>query len=373
MGFTDAQTKKLVAKLNADHVRTRAQDGFALSYIEGWHAISEANRVFGFDGWDRETLSVNCVWVHDTGNQCSCSYIVQVRLKVRAGDQIVFREASGSSTGQGRDPGSAHEQAVKQAEIDATSRALATFGNTFGLALYDIDGKDVLGDIPTPTDNSVKWVILESREIDNAIYTDPMAFCSAMRKTMEGYKNRNGLIEFWNQNRHTVDTLRRHLPDLKEESGRHYGECLESLYCFRRQELSQDRKKKKKKEGQPKADQKNAQSNEKAMKPRTASVSLKRGPKRIRDKVHLKFVGSQSCLICGRKPSQAHHLKDAQVRAMGRKVSDEFTVPLCAIHHRQLHDRGNEKIWWELHKIEPMEIAHNLWIGNTIAETSSED
>ena len=91
------------------------------------------------------------------------------------------------------------------------------------------------------------------------------------------------------------------------------------------------------------------------------SNTLERGPRRVRDKGHLKFVTSQSCLICGRKPSHAHHLKDSQVRAMGRKVSDEFTVPLCAIHHRELHERGNEKAWWKQHKIEPMKVARQLW------------
>ena len=70
-------------------------------------------------------------------------------------------------------------------------------------------------------------------------------------------------------------------------------------------------------------------------------------PKRLRDKVHLKFVASQPCLICGRQPSDPHHLRFAQPRAIGLKVSDEFTVPLCRGHHRQLHQAGNEVAWWE--------------------------
>ena len=70
-------------------------------------------------------------------------------------------------------------------------------------------------------------------------------------------------------------------------------------------------------------------------------------PKRLRDKAHLRFVASQPCLVCGRQPSDPHHLRFAQPRALGLKVSDEFTVPLCRGHHRQLHQAGNEVAWWE--------------------------
>jgi hypothetical protein len=84
-------------------------------------------------------------------------------------------------------------------------------------------------------------------------------------------------------------------------------------------------------------------------------------PKRIRDKAHLRFVASQPCLVCGRQPSDPHHLRFVQPRALGLKVSDEFTVPLCRGHHRQLHQAGNEVAWWENLKINAMEIAKGLW------------
>jgi hypothetical protein len=83
-------------------------------------------------------------------------------------------------------------------------------------------------------------------------------------------------------------------------------------------------------------------------------------PVRKRDKAHRDFVCSQPCLICGRRPSDAHHIRFGQPRALGRKVSDEFTVPLCRVHHRDL--RSDEKAWWEAAKIEPMEIAERLWL-----------
>ena len=84
-------------------------------------------------------------------------------------------------------------------------------------------------------------------------------------------------------------------------------------------------------------------------------------PKRLRDKAHLKFVASQPCLICGRQPSDPHHLRFAQPRAIGRKVSDEFTVPLCRGHHRQLHQAGNEEVWWAARNITALAIAKDLW------------
>jgi hypothetical protein len=84
-------------------------------------------------------------------------------------------------------------------------------------------------------------------------------------------------------------------------------------------------------------------------------------PKRIRDKEHLKFVARQPCLVCGRQPADAHHLRFAQPRALGLKVSDEFTVPLCRTHHRNLHQTGYELAWWEKVRIEPLPLARKLW------------
>ena len=84
-------------------------------------------------------------------------------------------------------------------------------------------------------------------------------------------------------------------------------------------------------------------------------------PMRERDRNHLRFVASQPCLICGRAPSDAHHVKFAEQRAMGRKVSDKFTVPICRLHHRELHRHGNERAWWESQTIDPLLVAAELW------------
>lgn len=91
------------------------------------------------------------------------------------------------------------------------------------------------------------------------------------------------------------------------------------------------------------------------------SVTPLSKPLRLRDRDHLKFVSAQPCLACGRSPSDAHHLKFAQQRALGRKVSDEFTVPLCRTHHRELHQRGDELKWWQHHNLDPLNTAQRLW------------
>ena len=83
-------------------------------------------------------------------------------------------------------------------------------------------------------------------------------------------------------------------------------------------------------------------------------------PRRHRDRDHLKFVTLQPCLLCGRRPSDAHHLRFAQSAALGRRVSDEFTVPLCRLHHRALHRRGDEAAWWTEQRLEPLPVAQKL-------------
>ena len=92
-------------------------------------------------------------------------------------------------------------------------------------------------------------------------------------------------------------------------------------------------------------------------------------PKRLRDKAHLKFVASQPCLVCGRQPSDPHHLRFAQPRAIGLKVSDEFTVPLCRGHHRELHQVGSEEDWWAKYQIDALEMAKQLWEQNHLQRT----
>ena len=86
-------------------------------------------------------------------------------------------------------------------------------------------------------------------------------------------------------------------------------------------------------------------------------------PRRIRDRDHIRHIMKQACLICGRRPSDPHHLRFAQSRALARKVSDEFTVPLCRAHHREIHRYGDEAAWWKKSGIDPIAAARALWLG----------
>ena len=129
MALSDTQVRQLRTKLDGKHVKTRKANGTDLHYVEGWHVIAEANRIFGYDAWDRRTLASHCVWSGVSGACHGAAYTAKVRVSVRAGDITIVREGSGT--------GEAHELALKRAESDATKRALATFGNPFGLALYD--------------------------------------------------------------------------------------------------------------------------------------------------------------------------------------------------------------------------------------------
>jgi ERF superfamily len=95
--------------------------------------------------------------------------------------------------------------------------------------------------------------------------------------------------------------------------------------------------------------------------PGSEEVTVIGKPVRERNRDHLRFVATQPCLVCGRTPSDPHHLKFAEQRAMGRKVSDRFTIPICRLHHRELHRRGDERTWWASQGIDPLAIAATLW------------
>ena len=145
--FSEEVIAALDAPLSRDHVKQREQGNRNVPYIEGWHAISEANRIFGFDAWSRETIMSECcyageyerpVWengrkTNRTVTSFRCTYRARVRIRVAG----LIREGSGHGNGFADNPGDAHESAEKEAETDAMKRALMTFGNPFGLALYD--------------------------------------------------------------------------------------------------------------------------------------------------------------------------------------------------------------------------------------------
>jgi hypothetical protein len=148
-GFSPEQLAALSAPLDRANVRQREQGRGKVAYVEGWFAVAEANRIFGFDGWQRQTIAVCCVaqaerligargTSRDQKPGWGVTYTARVRITVTAGNlSPVIREGSGAGHGIDVDLGQAHESALKEAETDAMKRALMTFGNPFGLALYD--------------------------------------------------------------------------------------------------------------------------------------------------------------------------------------------------------------------------------------------
>jgi len=156
--FSTEQIAALSAPLDRAKVQTRSQAGRSLAYLEGWQAIAEANRIFGFDGWQRETISVQCVSERErtlgSSNRAGWGVTYTARVRIRVGDGAgvqVIREGSGAGHGIDVDLGQAHESALKEAETDAMKRALMTFGNPFGLALYDKQQREVTSSAsPTP-------------------------------------------------------------------------------------------------------------------------------------------------------------------------------------------------------------------------------
>ena len=308
MGFSAKQVQALRRSLNHRHVRTREANGRELSYLEGWYAISEANRIFGFDGWSRETLDSRCVLARENRGSFLTVYTAKVRITVQAEDTTIVREGHGSGEGRGASPGEVHDIALKAAETDATKRALSTFGRPFGLELY----------------RKEKTSLQSPRTVLPSDETPPT-------------QPRVGP--------HPDDTTP--IPRPSHYYGRrHHGSMSELL----RQDQVQ-------RKNQP------ARSNTvtvPASKIDKSELAIPE-PKRLRDKAHLQFVASQACLVCGRQPSDPHHLRFVQPRAIGLKVSDEFVVPLCRGHHRQLHQAGNELAWWQRLKIDALSVARQLW------------
>jgi DNA recombination protein Rad52 len=397
--FSEPQVKALSSKLSAKYVRTRQSGNLTLSYIEGWHAIAEANRIFGYDAWDRQTMAVKCVWEGLKGNRSACSYIARVRVRVKAGDKEICREGCGSGHGVGLTPGEAHESAIKEAETDAMKRALSTFGNPFGLALYDKEQQNVRGRCRKPQksatngkDRPITWLVLSSEGEYLSAHEDPVDYCKAMRQMLEAISTRDRLRSFWQRNLVIIAMLRRNLPNLKSDKGEHYAEILTNLFKQQMRLIWEEAKAYEQRAAELETRRSQAPTE-------GASVSTARGgkgekkdgngpvsssqragasadagnghidksnlpistPRRIRDKDHLRYVASQPCIICGRTPSQAHHLRFAQPKALGRKVSDEWTVPLCSTHHRALHRIGDERQWWAEKGIDPTAHAVRLW------------
>jgi hypothetical protein len=271
--------------------------GKELTFIEGWYAVAQANRIFGFDGWDRETVETKLLQAKESRGTYTAIYAAKVRVTVRTEGSVVVREGHGTGEGQGTSAAEVQDLALKAAETDATKRALATFGRAFGLALYAGDRRMAhrTGNGAAPREQKLSS--------PSARTTDPQPLPGPTR---------------------VVDAR----AEAKPANGIGGSRALVPLA---------------------------------ATSPIQKKLLTLPELERIRDKDHLRFVASQPCLICSAIPSDPHHLRFAQPRAMARKVGDDFTVPLCRRHHRELHDGGNEAAWWHDMGIEPLEIAKQLW------------
>jgi DNA repair and recombination protein RAD52 len=227
--FTDAQIESLKSPLARDVVKTREQGKSTLSYIESWHAIDEANRIFGFDAWDRETTECRCVCERERKigqgqyqrDGWGVTYVAKVRITVGA----IIREGSGAGHGIDADLGLAHESAIKEAESDAMKRALMTFGNQFGLALYDKTQANVEGTTPPnsnpPKQNQPRTTDQRGaqgrREVANQQHKgaskndDTRKLYSALEKDMRLCQLADDLVRWWKDSE-CID-LRNKLPE----------------------------------------------------------------------------------------------------------------------------------------------------------------
>lgn len=207
MGFTEEQKKLLAEKLNAAHVKPPAQFGPKGDYLEGWHVIAEANRIFGFDGWSYEVTETKCVSEapRKIGKGQKDGWGVTYTAKVRVIIAGVMREDFGAGHGYDVDVGLAHESAIKESVTDALKRALRTFGNIFGLALYDKTRENVEVSVPEQPKSEPK----QSKSDARPLYTE---LETAMRKnTTTGAlatwwkgcaDKRHALPDDWHKNLH---------------------------------------------------------------------------------------------------------------------------------------------------------------------------
>lgn len=183
MTFAPEQITELRAPLDRSKVKSRVQGGSSVSYIEAYHAENEANRIFGFDGWDRETtldlIGEPRITQDKYGkDQFRVAYRAKVRITVRTpSGGVVVREGCGFGSGIDKDVDQAHESALKEAESDAEKRALKTFGNPFGQALYDKSQSQVADVVP-----------------------DTSAAADFAIGVMRTSKSLDELVEFWTKN-----------------------------------------------------------------------------------------------------------------------------------------------------------------------------
>lgn len=198
-GFSKDQLELLNQSLNVEHIKQRTEGKMVLNYIDGYHAIAEANRIFGFDGWSYELISCDQTMQrsfknHENKDRVEVAYCAKIR--VYAGG--VHREGLGfgSSVATPNNLSRAIEGSYKEAETDALKRALRSFGNQFGLALYDKSDK------PNITDEEQ----FTTRQLDEIF----MKVCDAFKIS----KSSDDLLKAFNANKNNIKILQNNSQEL---------------------------------------------------------------------------------------------------------------------------------------------------------------
>ena len=329
MGLTDKQRTQLNRAPAAAHVRTKERRGKEFAYLEGWRAIEIANRIFGPDGWDRETLEMRCAATKQIGPTLTAAYVAKVRITIHTEGRTIIRDGQGCGEGRGETPFEAHDMGLKAAETDATKRALSTLGRALGLGFGLGEGSNPVGTRRRPS--AERLTEHGSPPADPLDNTDSGRHSGEPGADIEVSAHHTVAASLSSQHEGGAATPRNGSSIAGKAST---GQLPQLGTSAIRVESS-------------------------------ASAMLIPKERRIRNKEHLRYVASQPCLICDRKPADAHHLRFAQPTAMAKKVSDEFTVPLCRLHHRQVHCDPDERGWWKVHGIEPLEVAEDLWRTGT--------
>lgn len=251
MNFSPEQVKELTAPLKSTNVKERSQSGRTLSYIEGWHAIAEANRIFGFGGWSRETIELKCVSesARTVGSQKANGWGVTYSARVRVTVGDIVREGCGTGHGIDRDLGQAHESALKEAETDAMKRAFMTFGNQFGLALYDKTQANVVDfdesaaprqnpHVTRPEDVSdakprydargqrIDWIDTSQHRVERLSKAKARPIAASLNEAMRTCRTEGDLVAFGVDNAETVASLP---ADWEEIFQARYQEFLDEL------------------------------------------------------------------------------------------------------------------------------------------------
>src|SRR6266446_303408 len=234
--FSKTQLRRLRGKLDRRHVQSREVEGRSIDYIEGWFAIAQANAIFGFAGWDREMTHFERLYERSRVDVTSCAYLARVRIRVRTGRTVILREGTGSGSATANSSGEAHERALKAAETDATKRALATFGNCFGLGLYDKEQNGV---------TARKAAVAKSFSLydpTGALFAEnlsPEGFCTGLRQLIEATTAPLELETLARCNKEGMSRLRDDAPKLKTAKNVHYADILERLINVRLESRTQ--------------------------------------------------------------------------------------------------------------------------------------